>query len=670
MFKVLGSVAKQPAHRTNLNGFLRNEDGISAIIFAICLPVFVATSALAIDMGYAYLKRTDLQTTASASSLAGAGTLMDDGIYDPVNDVILFATVDPDGDGVPNDPDSAVIFTEALLYAERNLPSEDVLAAVDLHAGNWEPTTRIFTSAGTWDSVTLSFTAASAAYDANTGTWTPVALPVIPLNSVLAVTRRAADGPNNNALPLFLAGAIGLPETNINTAAIATVGAKDPNGFNGCLMAMNDSEADSFLAFGTADISAFDCDIYINSSDECALSGNGNPLIEVGDALNPGMIYVVGESCSTNENVEWNCNLSTEAMAAGATCPKTNLSYAEQQVDPFEYTQLNSSMDTLKDLECGSQYDPDTVDYSNGTLEAYYSDPDRLGAAYDPAQHSGIGEFKVDSYVESELFEGVATTCGGGSGLLVDDGIDDGLNGYICQSAVVYPDDDEWIGGGTNPLVGTPIINGTKFVTDSVGWNWAWDELGDGTGRQEFTMAPGAYCGGINLRGNGTIVFEDGDYVMKGQAAAGANGGSDEFNLRGNTAIEGLNVAFYLADADIEINWGGSAQTDLIGRQETDDPMNGFLFYGDPSNEGPHQFRGTPAGGYQGIMYFPEGDVVFKGTADSGLEQADGEGLCSILIADTIYFNGTTSFNASADGCGNGFEIPPVGAQLVLRLVH
>ncbi len=82
---------------------------------------------------------------------------------------------------------------------------------------------------------------------------------------------------------------------------------------------------------------------------------------------------------------------------------------------------------------------------------------------------------------------------------------------------------------------------------------------------------------------------------MKGQAAAGANGGKDEFNLRANTAIEGLNVAFYLADEYIDINWGGSAQTDLIGRQETGDPMNGFLFYADPSNEGPHQFRGSPS---------------------------------------------------------------------------
>ncbi len=175
-------------------------------------------------------------------------------------------------------------------------------------------------------------------------------------------------------------------------------------------------------------------------------------------------------------------------------------------------------------------------------------------------------------------------------------------------------------------------------------------------------MVPGTYCGGINVRGNGTIVFMDGDYVLKGQAAAGENGGRDEFNLRANTAIEGLNIAFYLADADIEINWGGSAQTDLIGRQETGDPMNGFLFYADPSNEGPHQFRGTPAGGYQGIMYLPESEVVFKGTADSDLAQADGEGVCSMLIADTIYFNGTTAFNASAAGA-NLEPLEPAGLE-------
>jgi hypothetical protein len=408
-------------------------------------------------------------------------------------------------------------------------------------------------------------------------------------------------------------------------------------------MAMNDTEEDTLLAFGTADISAFDCDIYVNSNHECAMAGNGNPLIEVGDAGVPGMIYVVGDSCSTNENVEWNCNLDTEALAAGATCPETNLSYAEQQVDPFEYTQLDSSMDTLKDLACGSQYAPDSagLDFSNGlALWEAYGYASEADATVN--NQSGLGEFKVESYVTDDF-------CPDSDGL----GTPDLYQNATCDGPIVPVLDGD----------GNPIIAGGKVLTDANGWTWTGDSF-------EFHMVPGAYCGGINVRGNGTLVLGDGDYILKGQAVAGANGGKDEFNLRANTAIEGLNVAFYLADADIAINWGGSAQTDLIGRQETDDPMNGFLFYGDTSNEGPHLFRGTPAGGYQGIMYFPEGDVEFKGTADSDLEQADGTDLCSVLIADTIYFNGTTAFHASADSCGGDFEIPPVGAQLVLRLVN
>jgi hypothetical protein len=70
-------------------------------------------------------------------------------MYDPVNDIVIFATVDKNADGVPDNddsdadtiPDGAIIFNEALAYAEKNIPGEDILAAVDLHAGNWEPTT-------------------------------------------------------------------------------------------------------------------------------------------------------------------------------------------------------------------------------------------------------------------------------------------------------------------------------------------------------------------------------------------------------------------------------------------------------------------------------------------------------------------------------------------------
>ena len=219
-------------------------------------------------------------------------------------------------------------------------------------------------------------------------------------------------------------------------------------------------------------------------------------------------------------------------------------------------------------------------------------------------------------------------------------------------------------------------------MIDDVDWSWAWDESGDGTGRFEFEMVPGAYCGGIEARGmkGSTVVFTEGDYVLKGWQAIEPplvfdpdDEPPNEFDIRANIHIEAFNVAFYLADEYIQINWGGGANTGdiaLVGRQDVDDPLHGFLFFADPSSLGPHQLRGGPAGGFEGILYFPESEVVFKGTSDSDLAQDDGSGLCSILIADTLYFNGTTAFNASADGCGGGFEIPPVGAKLVLRLVH
>ena len=47
--------------------------------------------------------------------------------------------------------DGAVILNAALAYAEKTIAGEDVLDVVDVLAGNWEPTTRIFTRAGLQD---------------------------------------------------------------------------------------------------------------------------------------------------------------------------------------------------------------------------------------------------------------------------------------------------------------------------------------------------------------------------------------------------------------------------------------------------------------------------------------------------------------------------------------
>jgi hypothetical protein len=54
---------------------LNNRKGVSAILVAIFLPVLIGFAALAIDVGYMYTTKNELQNIADASALAGAGEM-------------------------------------------------------------------------------------------------------------------------------------------------------------------------------------------------------------------------------------------------------------------------------------------------------------------------------------------------------------------------------------------------------------------------------------------------------------------------------------------------------------------------------------------------------------------------------------------------------------------
>ena len=43
---------------------------------------------------------------------------------------------------------------------------------------------------------------------------------------------------------------------------------------------------------------------------------------------------------------------------------------------------------------------------------------------------------------------------------------------------------------------------------------------------------------------------------------------------------------------------------------------------------------------------------------------------CTVLIADTVYFNGTTGLDADATCGGDGADLPPGVGDLVVRLVN
>jgi Putative Tad-like Flp pilus-assembly len=130
------------------------------------------------------MSRTQLQVTADAAALSGAGRL-------------------------PND---ANVGSAATATAAINMPTANfgnVLASSDIVTGNWNSTTRVFTPG------------------------TP-ANPLIPKNAVRITTKRTIAG--GNAAPLFFAAMLGYTQTNVVAQATA-------QGSNG-----SDCETNGFIA--------------------------------------------------------------------------------------------------------------------------------------------------------------------------------------------------------------------------------------------------------------------------------------------------------------------------------------------------------------------------------------------------------------------------------------
>ncbi len=148
----------------------------------------------------------------------------------------------------------------------------------------------------------------------------------------------------------------------------------------------------------------------------------------------------------------------------------------------------------------------------------------------------------------------------------------------------------------------------------------------------------------------------------------------NELDIKASIAISSPDsgVGFYLMDG-ARINIGGNAGNGDVGLVAQDyGPLKNFVFFEDPNStlEGlpgnpKHSLRGTPLGAFDGILFFQNSDIEFKGTAE-GLLPLVGDD-CTILIADEIYFNGNSKFSADSRGCGEG--IPPIGlGELKIRL--
>ena len=149
---------------------------------------------------------------------------------------------------------------------------------------------------------------------------------------------------------------------------------------------------------------------------------------------------------------------------------------------------------------------------------------------------------------------------------------------------------------------------------------------------QTVTLNPGRYCNGMALRGDvtlnpGVYIIDRGAFSVNSQARVFGEGVT--IILTGTTSA---NVA------TMSIN--GGAELDLTAPTELQDPdWHGVLIFQDPmGSDTTTTINGGSDLNFNGIVYFPNGDVRFNGNAG---QHAD----CLLLVAQRVNFSGTSSLD-------------------------
>ncbi len=156
--------------------------------------------------------------------------------------------------------------------------------------------------------------------------------------------------------------------------------------------------------------------------------------------------------------------------------------------------------------------------------------------------------------------------------------------------------------------------------------------------------SPGKYCGGLSI--NGTANLSPGVYVI--------DGGTLKINA--NADVTGSGVMFYLTGG-ATLSFNGNATIDLTAA--TSGTYAGLLFYGDRSQaNASNTINGNASSSLTGAIYFPSQAVSFLG-------DFSGTNGCSQVVADTIYYTGSGTFQTNCQGTGMATISVPGAVTLV-----
>lgn len=144
-------------------------------------------------------------------------------------------------------------------------------------------------------------------------------------------------------------------------------------------------------------------------------------------------------------------------------------------------------------------------------------------------------------------------------------------------------------------------------------------------------LNPNTYCGGLSLKNN--VALNPGVYVI--------SGGTLKINANAN--IVGTGVTFFLTNG-ATLSFNGNATINLTA--PTSGTYSGLVFYGDRSQPNAiNTVNGNASSSITGAMYFASQELDFLGNFSG----ANG---CTQVVADTIYYTGSATFNTNCANSG------------------
>jgi hypothetical protein len=157
---------------------------------------------------------------------------------------------------------------------------------------------------------------------------------------------------------------------------------------------------------------------------------------------------------------------------------------------------------------------------------------------------------------------------------------------------------------------------------------------------QTASIGPGRYCNGIDIQGNLTLA--PGVYIVD----------RGDFNVGSQARVTGTGVTIVLTGSNTNnistMTVNGGASLDISAPTEFDNSYwQDILIFQDPrGTSGMTRINGGGTLDFEGIMYFPRGDITYNGNAGSANE-------CLFLVAYRVTLTGTSDFQ---NDCPDGYD--------------